>query len=65
MIGTRAAAPYAYVHGGGKLSRRLPLPLRTRLRLYATRRVDTVCGWLCEHGGDGVAILVWRACGLW
>ncbi len=56
---------YRYIHADGTVSRHLPLPLRTRLRLAATRRVDTVCDWLCWHGLDGAAVLIWRACGLW
>lgn len=54
-----------YLHDDGKVSRRLPLPFRTRLRLAVTRRIDITCGWLVEHRLSGVAILIWRACGMW
>lgn len=54
-----------YLHGDGKVRRRLPLPWKTRLRLAATRRIDIACGWLVEHRLHGPAILIWRACGMW
>jgi hypothetical protein len=50
---------------GGKVSRRLPLPWRTRLRLRATRRVDVTAAWLCERGMEAVAVGLWRLSGLW
>ena len=39
-----------FLHPSGKVSRRLPLPLKTRLRLRATRRVDVADCWLVKHG---------------
>ena len=54
-----------YLHPDGKWKRRPPLPLRTRLRLRATRRVDITAAWLIGHGLERAAIGLWRACGLW
>lgn len=59
------ANAYLYVHANGKLSRRLPLPFKTRVRLRATRRVDVTAAWLCGHGMEAAAVGLWRACGLW
>jgi hypothetical protein len=53
-----------FLHASGKVSRRLPLPLKTRLRLRATRRVDGLAGWLCGHGMEAVAVGLWRLCRL-
>jgi hypothetical protein len=61
----RPPAPYLFLHASGKVSRRLPLPLKTRVRLRATRRVDVIGCWLVEHGMEAVAVGLWRACGLW
>jgi hypothetical protein len=61
----RAASQYRYLHPDGTVSRHPALRRRTRLRLAVTRRIDKTCGWLCEHGHDTVAVLIWRACGLW
>ena len=49
----------------GTVSCRPALGRRTRLRLAAIRRVDTVCDWLCWHHLDAAAILIWRTLGLW
>lgn len=54
-----------YIHSDGKARRRLPLPLKTRARLRIVRWINTVCCWLCDHGRDGMAELIWRACGMW
>lgn len=54
-----------FVHPSDKVSRRLPLPFRTRLRLRAHRRVDVVAGWLVGHGLERAAIGLWRVCGMW
>lgn len=48
-----------------RLDGRPALSRRTRLRLAAIRRVDTVCDWLLERDADRLAIAIWRACGLW
>lgn len=56
---------YRYIHPDGTVSYRPTLGRRTRLRLAVTRRIDMACGWLCEHGLDTAAVLVWRTCGLW
>lgn len=61
----RTASQYRYLHPDGTLSRRPALRRRTLLRLAATRRIDKMCCWLCEHGLDTAAVLIWRACGLW
>ena len=53
------------VRRDGTVTIRPALPRRTRLKLAAVRRIDTVCDWLCGHGLDGAAVLVLRACGLW
>lgn len=60
-----SAARYLYVHPNGRVSRRLPLPRRARLRLADMRRVDTVCCRLVEHGRYRAAAWIWRACGMW
>jgi hypothetical protein len=54
-----------FLHASGKVSRRLPLPFKTRLRLRVTRRVDMTAGWLCGHGMEAAAVGLWRACWLW
>ena len=54
-----------YLHANGKLSRRLPLPWRTRLRLRATRRIDVTAVWLIEHGMEAAAVGLWRTCRMW
>lgn len=38
------------------------LPYRTRLRLAATRRIDHLGAWLCDHGRTSTAERIWRAC---
>jgi hypothetical protein len=42
-----------------------PLPLRVRLRLATARAIDTIGCWLCDHHRPGMAMLLWRVCGLW
>lgn len=59
------APRYLYVHANGRVSHRLPLPRRTRLRLAVTRRIDIACCWLVEHGRYGAAEWIWRGCGMW
>lgn len=54
-----------FLHPSGKVSRRLPLPFKTRLRLRATRRVDVTAAWMVEHGMEAMAVGLWRVCGLW
>lgn len=39
-----------------------PLPLRTRIRLYAEHHVDTVACWLIERRRNRAAMWLWRAC---
>lgn len=56
----RGAGPCWFTASG-----RPALSRRTRFRLAVTRRIDITCGWLCEHGLDAAAVLIWRACGLW
>jgi len=65
MTRTSELHQYRYIHPSAKISRRLPLPLMTRLRLRVKRRIDLACGWLCEHGRDNLAVLIWRVCGMW
>jgi hypothetical protein len=60
----RKPAPYLYQQSNGTWKRHLPLPLKTRLRLRATRRVDITAAWLIEHGLETVAVGLWRACRL-
>ncbi|NUO43675.1 MAG: hypothetical protein HOV82_16755 [Streptomyces sp.] len=38
------------------------LPLTTRARLYAERRVDGMAAQLVEHGHIRAAEWLWRAC---
>lgn len=59
------SAGYLYLHPDGKVRRHPVLRRRVRLRLAATRRINTTCCWLVEHGRDGAAVWLWRACGLW
>lgn len=54
-----------FLHPSGKVSRCLPLPWRTRVRLRATRGVDVTAAWLIEHGMEAVAVGLWRACRMW
>jgi hypothetical protein len=42
-----------------------PLPLRVRFRLQVIRRVDRLCFRLVDTGHYNVAVLIWRACGMW
>lgn len=51
-----------FLHANGKVSRRLPLPLKTRLRLRVTRRIDVAAVWLIEHGMEAAAVGLWRTC---
>jgi hypothetical protein len=51
-----------FLHANGKVSRRLPLPFKTRLRLRFRRRVDLTAAWLIEHGMEAAAVGLWRAC---
>jgi hypothetical protein len=60
----RANAPL-FLHANGKVSRRLPLPWRVRLRLRATRRVNVIGCWLVEHGQFTAAEWLWRVCRMW
>jgi hypothetical protein len=60
----RQPAPYLYRQPDGQWKRRLPLPLKTRLRLCVTRRVDITAAWLCDRGLEAAAVRLWRACGL-
>jgi len=41
------------------------LPYRVRLRLKVIRRVDKLCFRLADSGHWQMAVLIWRACGLW
>lgn len=38
------------------------LPLTTRARLHAERRIDAVGAWLCGHRCTRLAEWLWRAC---
>lgn len=38
------------------------LPLTTRLRLAAARRIDRAGAWLCGHRCTRVAEAMWRVC---
>jgi hypothetical protein len=49
----------------GRVRLLTPLPRRTRLRLWRQRRIDGIACWLAEHVSPGVAIVLWRACGMW
>lgn len=42
-----------------------PLPRHVRLRLAATKVINTTGCWLCDHGRTRLAMLLWRACGMW
>ncbi|MBX9392246.1 hypothetical protein K4749_01195 [Streptomyces sp. TRM72054] len=42
-----------------------PLPLRTRIRAAARRRIDHTGAWLAGHGHFRAAELLWRACRMW
>lgn len=42
-----------------------PLPRRTRLRLWRDHQANTIGAWLCAHHACGLAILLWRALGMW
>jgi hypothetical protein len=44
----------------GKVRRRLPLPLKTRMRLRSQRRVDRVCAWLCGIHCERIAGAIWK-----
>jgi hypothetical protein len=54
-----------HLHANGKVSRRLPLPWRVRLRLRATRRITMIGAWLCDHGLETMAVRLWQACRMW
>jgi hypothetical protein len=41
------------------------LSRRVRLRLWRDRQLDTAGIWLVDHGRDRLAILLWRAFGMW
>ncbi|MFJ8538140.1 hypothetical protein [Streptomyces sp. NPDC093591] len=41
------------------------LPLATRARLRAERRVDGAAYWLIVHGFNRAAVRLWKACGMW
>lgn len=41
-----------------------PLPLRTRARLWFTRRIDRAGIWLVEHDHFKAALALWRMFGL-
>jgi hypothetical protein len=56
--------PVLWVHPDGKARRRLPLPLGTRIRLRARRRVDRLCTWLCGVRCDRAAWAIWRMTGM-
>ena len=59
------AAAFEKAMAKGKLRVLTPLPRRIRLRLWAHRRIDGLCAFLCAHGGWQLAIGVYRACGMW
>ena len=63
-VAKQGGAPL-FLHPSGKVSRRLPLPLKTRLRLRATHRVNVVGCWLVEHGQLAAAERLWRLCRMW
>lgn len=54
-----------FLHPNGKVSRRLPLPWRTRLRIRVHHRVDSIADWLIGHGHESAAAWLWRACRMW
>jgi|HubBroStandDraft_2_1064218.scaffolds.fasta_scaffold610697_2 hypothetical protein len=56
--------PVLWVHPDGKARRRLPPPLKTRMRLRAHRRIDRTCGWLCGIHCERIARAIWRMTGL-
>lgn len=41
-----------------------PLPWRVRARLRLHRTVDRTCSFLCGHGLEDAALLLWRLAGM-
>jgi hypothetical protein len=58
------ARRYRYLYRG-RWRRALPLPWHTRLRLWCTRRVDSVACWLVDRRRFGTAKAPWRVSRLW
>ncbi len=56
--------PVMWGHPDGKFRRCLPLPLKTRIRLRAQRRVDRLCVWLCGVRRERAAMAIWKATGM-
>lgn len=54
-----------WLHADGRVSSRLPLPWRTRLRICVHHRIDVGAIWLLDHGRERAAVGLWRACGMW
>jgi hypothetical protein len=54
-----------FLHPNGKVSRRLPLPFKTRARLRFRRRIEVIAAWLCGHRLEPLAVGLWRACRMW
>ena len=57
--------PLLFLHPNGKVSRRLPLPFKTRARLRFRRRIDVIAAWLCWHGLETLAVRLWRTSRMW
>lgn len=61
----KTASTHLFLHPNGNVSRRPPLPLKTRARMQARRRIDGIAAWLCGHRLESVAVGLWRACRMW